>query len=534
VSVIPRQQVEAYATIIDRAQRNAGSRARSLVSKWIGKHPGASADEVRSASIEILTSVADEYGNAAASAACDLYDLTMWAEDIIDLPRAEPAEADRAGIERAVRYQLRKYLDGDIDGYLKAIQDAAHYHVRRQASKTTIKNAERDNRYVLRGGLGDTEDNQRYGPLHQATAEVGYSRRTRFPRRRYSGGALQPGDIAYARVPTGAETCTYCMMLASRGFAYHTEESAGHADHRGCNCLIVAGVHGSTTVQGVDLQEQYDTWKEMATADARHDKGELSDEEWQAQKRAIVDSHPGATAGLEAAGTRKSDADAMGPRQWYVPKEYKGYARTSGYVAREEEALVRRKKGATNGFSVNYKAVNNKGYHDKYNDLPMPKATREQLYKAAGEILNDRDGTSGERMFAIDIRDGTVVASTMSYEPHDLQVEFNSADKSAIAGHGNRVVFLHNHPGDSPPSSSDIRSAVSNPNVSASVICGHKGSVYLIEPLKKDANIGDIWDNFLESAMRVTTEEDEAEMIALSWMNKENENQLWYRITEMN
>ena len=321
MAVVSEQLIRGYAAVIERAQRNAGSRARSLVSRWIGSHPDAGAEDVRNASIEILGAVADEYGNAAASAACDLYDGTMLLEGV-DLPAAEPAEADRAGIERAVRYQLRKYLDGDMEGYLKAIADAAQYHVRRQASMTTIRNCERDNRRVLRGGLGTTQGNQRYGALHQPTAESGFKRPTRRSRRRYAGGALQPGDIAYARVPTGAETCTYCMMLASRGFAYRSEESAGHADHRGCNCLIVAGVHGSTTVEGVDLAEQYDTWKEMATADARHDRGELTE-----QKRAVVDSHPGATANLEAAGARKAETDTMGPRAWYVPKEYKGYER---------------------------------------------------------------------------------------------------------------------------------------------------------------------------------------------------------------
>ena len=233
-------------------------------------------------------------------------------------------ESTRADVERAVRYQLRKWLDGDEAAFLDAMDDAAQYYARRQANRTTISNCERDSRYYSPGGLGTAQANRRYGPLAQATAFYGSSRGgTRNPRRgrRHS---LHAGDIAYARVPTGAETCTYCMMLASRGFAYRSEQSAGHADHRGCNCLIVAGVHGSTTVEGVDLAEQYDTWKEMATADARHDAGELSDEEWRAQKRAIVDSHPNATAGIDAAPGREGghDGERVG---WYVPQEYEGY-----------------------------------------------------------------------------------------------------------------------------------------------------------------------------------------------------------------
>lgn len=45
----------------------------------------------------------------------------------------------------------------------------------------------------------------------------------------------------FARVPTGFETCTFCLMLASRGAVYHTRKSAGEWKHfhRGCDCKVV-------------------------------------------------------------------------------------------------------------------------------------------------------------------------------------------------------------------------------------------------------------------------------------------------------
>src|SRR5699024_11270809 len=47
---------------------------------------------------------------------------------------------------------------------------------------------------------------------------------------------------AFARVPTGAETCDFCLMLASRGFVYKTSPSAGELAkfHGDCDCAIVA------------------------------------------------------------------------------------------------------------------------------------------------------------------------------------------------------------------------------------------------------------------------------------------------------
>ena len=47
----------------------------------------------------------------------------------------------------------------------------------------------------------------------------------------------------FARVPTGLETCTFCLMLASRGAVYHTRKTAGKFRHfhRNCDCKVVPG-----------------------------------------------------------------------------------------------------------------------------------------------------------------------------------------------------------------------------------------------------------------------------------------------------
>ena len=49
--------------------------------------------------------------------------------------------------------------------------------------------------------------------------------------------------VRFARVPTGHETCTFCLMLASRGAVYHSRQSAGEFRHfhRHCDCKVVPG-----------------------------------------------------------------------------------------------------------------------------------------------------------------------------------------------------------------------------------------------------------------------------------------------------
>lgn len=49
--------------------------------------------------------------------------------------------------------------------------------------------------------------------------------------------------MGWARVLTGRENCAFCVMLASRGAVYRSEESAGGTNsrtfHKGCDCKVV-------------------------------------------------------------------------------------------------------------------------------------------------------------------------------------------------------------------------------------------------------------------------------------------------------
>lgn len=50
--------------------------------------------------------------------------------------------------------------------------------------------------------------------------------------------------VRFARVPLGYHTCAFCTMLASRGFVYWSEETAGAFSHwhSDCRCKIVPGI----------------------------------------------------------------------------------------------------------------------------------------------------------------------------------------------------------------------------------------------------------------------------------------------------
>lgn len=69
----------------------------------------------------------------------------------------------------------------------------------------------------------------------------------------FSNGAYDPKKPRFARMPTGRETCAFCNMLASRGFVYNSERSAGKLDHYHTNCKCrVIPQFGRGSYEGYD------------------------------------------------------------------------------------------------------------------------------------------------------------------------------------------------------------------------------------------------------------------------------------------
>lgn len=61
--------------------------------------------------------------------------------------------------------------------------------------------------------------------------------------------------IRFARVPSGSETCVFCLMLASRGAVYTSAISAGEWNHyhSHCDCRIVPAYSAKFEVEGLDI-----------------------------------------------------------------------------------------------------------------------------------------------------------------------------------------------------------------------------------------------------------------------------------------
>lgn len=81
----------------------------------------------------------------------------------------------------------------------------------------------------------------------------------------------------WARVPTGATTCPWCLLMASQGFVYTSAADAASASHSSCDCMIVPSfMERMTAVTGYDPDDLYRQWEETGYKPndnrKRHDK----------------------------------------------------------------------------------------------------------------------------------------------------------------------------------------------------------------------------------------------------------------------
>lgn len=223
----------------------AASAVEQRVLGWCRSHEDATVAEKREAAKLIMEGFVQAYDDKAAVFASQWYDYR--------------AEQGGARLKQAVTMTV--YEPGSVD-------DVARYQAKKLAKEGDAAFAR---------ACGEFARNDAFRSLNETIiANVGRDR---------DKGAM------FARVPTGTETCTFCLMLASRGAVYHTRKTAGEWRHfhRGCDCKVVPSFEGdpdAELVQGVKPKELYERYKQFKEIDETEG---LSSAEKDELKRKILD-----------------------------------------------------------------------------------------------------------------------------------------------------------------------------------------------------------------------------------------------------
>lgn len=232
---VSAQELDAYTRRVSTQQQAARDFVERSLTMFLRLNPGADVAEVRDYGIEVLTQAYRAYGDRAAYLACQWYDEAMGrlGFDVADAVLYN--EVEESLVDRDARYLARYLADGDTDRFISRMAAKAYDHVSRAANGTMYGNANR--------------------------------------------AADRAAGVRYARVPSGRETCGFCLMLASRGFVYRSRERAGdvggafNSYHANCDCRVVVG-DASTTVDGYDpdwYREVYGRARSEVVGTARDD-----------------------------------------------------------------------------------------------------------------------------------------------------------------------------------------------------------------------------------------------------------------------
>lgn len=225
--MISAAEFAAYNREVARIGDRAAADVESSVLAWCRSHEDATVAEKREAAKLIMEGFVQGYDDVAAEFAAQWYDY-----------RAEQggARLDQAvtmttyrpdSVDAVARYQARKLAKGGDAAFAKACGEYARNDAFRSLNETIIANVGRD----------------------------------------------KDKGVRFARVPTGFETCTFCLMLASRGAVYHTRKSAGEFKrfHRRCDCKVVPSFEDDADaelVEGVRPKELYERYRAIKQIDS--------------------------------------------------------------------------------------------------------------------------------------------------------------------------------------------------------------------------------------------------------------------------
>ena len=182
-------------------------------------------------------------------------------------------------------------------------------------------------RFVERGDIEQFNDQVMQRIDYEIKRAAGYSMT--------ENGAADPLNPRYARVPTGTETCAFCLMLASRGFVYRSERNAGSMNHyhSGCDCRIVcswqttgAGVSRRASldldVEGYDPDALYDEWIASIDAEAR-ERAERNGTSFEEERASIMRAYRRSADGAKRRGKYAASGSGM---------EFESFADVKRYV----------------------------------------------------------------------------------------------------------------------------------------------------------------------------------------------------------
>lgn len=216
--VISDKAWDKYITLL----RRINEKASDEMSRYLRLNEWYLNRETQQAAIDFAFALSEKYGEAAAEAACEFYDLVAeeWSGKVLKpaIPASTPEYSEVAKTFNGI---LKTSQNEDV------LAQAVGRLVKQTGQDTTLKNALRD-------------------------------------------------GAEFAWIPRG-DTCVFCLSLASRGWQEMSAKALknGHAEHihSNCDCAYAVRFSSNDGVQGYDPEEYLKLWN---SAEGRNSKDKLN------------------------------------------------------------------------------------------------------------------------------------------------------------------------------------------------------------------------------------------------------------------
>ena len=145
------------------------------------------------------------------------------------------------------------------------------------------------------------------------------------------------------------------------------------------------------------------------------------------------------------------------------------------------------KGGSINSdYIIDTKAINNKAYRDKFNELGYSKNITRLIYSECIACLNVANGYNRERGIMIDLATKKVGKENIGkIGSNNVGIYYPNNDKTPT----NRYVVIHNHPKNITFSTTDIESYLRSRSVHSAVLIDSRGRVYQIKNINRNIDV---------------------------------------------
>lgn len=199
----------AEVELLRRAQGELTKRVRSELASLAGSLSG-NPQVIRDTLLQIVPALVAEYGDVAATISAE------WFEEVYGAKASLAKPISRDYVAKGVKYTAGHLFQGEPLATFAALDVKLDKWIK-QTGRDTVR---------------------------ASAARHGY---------------------AWARVPTGPKTCSFCLVMASRGAVYDSQQAAsqradGDRYHGDCDCQAIAVRDASDLPEGYDPDELYDLY----------------------------------------------------------------------------------------------------------------------------------------------------------------------------------------------------------------------------------------------------------------------------------